>query len=276
MDNLFIMRNLFLTIVLLAFLRLDAQIVFSEIMYNDPGYGLDSLEFVELYNYTDEPIDLTNYQFTDGITFTFPPYTLESESYVVVCKFASTLKRVFELSDDNLFAWSDTGSVSLNNDGEILQFSDAQGNVIDEIEYFPTADWHQAQVNGFGYSLQFCDYSLDNNNGSNWSASNQVGDFQYTGNDPFITGVLTTFDVYATPKSGCFATSDIFKQNQPSLFYPNPFKNYLTIPQSSKVYSISGQLLIENKQKSDVDTSDWPSGVYFLKVENSIYKMVKI
>ena len=269
------MNRCLLVFLFYTVFRLDAQIVFSEIMYNDPGSGVDSLEFVEFYNHSSQPIDLTNYSISDGVSFTFPQYTLASESYVVVCKFPQTLKNVFGLSDDDLFGWSDTGSVSLNNNGEILQLSDANGLIIDEVEYFPTDEWHQEKVDGFGHSLEFCDYTLDNNIGSSWFASQQVGNFTYTGVDTSNTNQTSSFSVYATPKTGCFETSFIFEKNHSPVFYPNPFQDELTVPQNSAIYSLSGQLINDETFQQKMDTSDLIPGIYLLKINNRFFKVIK-
>ena len=105
---------------------------------------------------------------------------------------------MFGLSDSDLFGWSNTGSVSLNNNGEILQLSDANGLIIDEVEYFPTDEWHQEKVDGFGHSLEFCDYTLDNDIGSSWFASQQVGNFAYTGVDHRYKSNIKLFGLYYT------------------------------------------------------------------------------
>ena len=270
------MKYYLLAITFFVCCKIEAQIVFSEIMYNDPGGGVDSLEFVEFYNYSDQPIDMTNYSISDGVSFTFPQYSLASESYVVVCKFPQTLKNVFNLSDNDVFGWSDTGSVSLNNNGEILQLSDANGQIVDEVEYFPTNEWHQQEVDGFGHSLEFCDYTLDNNIGSHWFASSEIGDFTYNGPDTSNTNQTLSFSVYATPKTGCFQTSDIFEKNNPYVFYPNPFKDELIVPQKSAIYSLNGQLIISETFQHKMDTSNLMVGVYLLKINNRFFKVVKL
>ncbi|MDP4281463.1 MAG: lamin tail domain-containing protein, partial [Bacteroidota bacterium] len=50
----------------------NAKIVISEIMYNPPESGQDSLEFIELYNNDTAAINLHNYYFSNGIQYTFP------------------------------------------------------------------------------------------------------------------------------------------------------------------------------------------------------------
>src|SRR5262245_43274170 len=69
---------------------LDAQII-NEIMYHPreesaPGVEDKRLEWIELYNPDADPVDLSGYTFTRGISFTFPLGTfLEGRSFLVVC-----------------------------------------------------------------------------------------------------------------------------------------------------------------------------------------------
>ena len=61
-------------------------VVINEIMYNPISLD-DNDEYVELHNHGDEPVDLSNWQFNDGITFIFPyPTTLPAGGYIVVAK----------------------------------------------------------------------------------------------------------------------------------------------------------------------------------------------
>ena len=87
---------LFLVAVLMTSRAYSQELVITEIMYNDPSTGGagDSLEFVEIYNNTADPYDMTGYQLTTAITFTFPSFTLQPYSYVVVAK-NSTLAQTY-------------------------------------------------------------------------------------------------------------------------------------------------------------------------------------
>ena len=270
------MDKIFILIFLIFFtLSSYSQIVFSEILYDDPGYGQDSLEFIELYNFSNQDIDVTNFSFTDGVTFTFPEYTLKSQSYVVICKYPDVIQSVFDISSENIFAWSETGSIALNNDGEILQFSDDLGNIIDELEFTPTAEWYSAKSAGWGWSIEFCDYNLDNSIGANWSPAEESVNYQYVGNDPFITGMLTTFNINATPGTGCFETVTINKYNN-MVFQGSIFVNeQINIPKNSKVFNINGKLIYSSHTPISINTSGLSKGVYILQSPTYISKLIK-
>ncbi len=67
------------------------DIVINEIMY-DPISLDDNDQYVELYNKGTNTIDLSGWQFTSGISFSFPPSTLMApDSYLVVAKSAANL-----------------------------------------------------------------------------------------------------------------------------------------------------------------------------------------
>ncbi len=55
-------------------------------MYN-PLSGNDDLEYVELLNITDNPINLTNWKFDRGIDMTFGNVTIQPRSTLVVVRF---------------------------------------------------------------------------------------------------------------------------------------------------------------------------------------------
>ncbi len=61
-------------------------VVISEIMYNHPSFN-DDLEYVELLNITDNPINLTNWKFDRGIDMTFGNVTIQPRSTLVVVRF---------------------------------------------------------------------------------------------------------------------------------------------------------------------------------------------
>lgn len=91
------MRTLFATLLLWAICACTAfaqtpKIVITEIMYNSPESGTDSLEFIELYNNEDTAVILTGYTFSSGVQFTFPADTLQAGAYVVIAVDSVALK----------------------------------------------------------------------------------------------------------------------------------------------------------------------------------------
>ncbi len=61
-------------------------VMISEIMYAPPGAN-DDLEFIELLNLTDSPINLASWKFDEGVDFTFGNVTIQPRSTLVVVRF---------------------------------------------------------------------------------------------------------------------------------------------------------------------------------------------
>ena len=141
------------------------DLVINEIFYNVPGSD-DNYEFVEIFNAGTTAVDLTDFSFT-GFDFTFPTYSLAAGGYVVVGSNATALTNDFGLDAANVF--ERTGG-ALGNGGELLQLLDANGNVLDEVNYDDEGGWPNA-ADGNGPSLILCDPATDNNDPTNWLVS---------------------------------------------------------------------------------------------------------
>jgi len=126
-----------------------AQVVITEINYNDPSAGGtgDSLEFVEIYNMGNGSIDMTSYMLRSGITFTFPSTILPATSYLVIARNMNAVQNFYGIT--NVLQW-DAGQ-NLSNAGEAIVLADADTITIDSVRYFNTTPWPTA-ANGTGAS----------------------------------------------------------------------------------------------------------------------------
>ncbi|CAG5081381.1 lamin tail domain-containing protein [Parvicella tangerina] len=140
------------------------NLVISEIMYNPPESGTDSLEFIEIYNAGATSVDLTDFYFDQGVVFTFPSVTLAASDYIVVCIDSLAIDNNFGVA---AYEWT---AGALSNGGEDIVLKDNFGVTIDSVDYKNTSTWSTA-ANGGGPSLVLCDVFSDNNDGANWSAS---------------------------------------------------------------------------------------------------------
>lgn len=140
------------------------DVVINELMYN-PGTGNQLDEFLELYNTTGSPVDISGWSFTSGIVLTFPPGTnIPANGYMVISpSIAQTLSTYFVVSSFNY-----TGNLS--NGGETVTLVDGSLTEMDTVNYDDISPWPTAP-DGNGHSLELKDPSLDNNVASNWSAS---------------------------------------------------------------------------------------------------------
>lgn len=143
----------------------DRSVVINEIMYNPPG-GSDSLQFVELFNRGQSPVDLSGWTFTKGIKFNFQKgAALPAESYLVICKEPAAFAAHYE-------GVSAIGPFSgrLSHKSEQLELSDASGRVVDALTYSDAAPWPTAS-DGYSSSLERICPDAESDLPDNWSAS---------------------------------------------------------------------------------------------------------
>jgi len=158
-----------------------ADIVITEIMYNSPEAGTDTLEFIELYNKSASNINLLGYSFTSGVEFTFPGYNLGAGEYVMVAVDSVAFENVFGLP---AFQWT---AGALSNSGELIELSNAAGDVVDAVDFSDGGAWPSAP-DGNGSSLVLCDVDADNNDGANWQAASTA-----------VGVVINGLDLFANP-----------------------------------------------------------------------------
>lgn len=139
-------------------------IVIHEIHYNDEDKNQPT-EFIELYNAGHNEVDLSAWQFTDGVQFTFPAgTTLSPQRYLVIA--ASPTDVLSKFGVTALGPW--TGKLS--NLGEKIILRNASGNVVDEVDYqvgFPWPTVGDAPYN----SIELVGAEFDNDLGSSWRSS---------------------------------------------------------------------------------------------------------
>src|SRR6266850_6131308 len=62
------------------------SVVINEVMYHPPA-DLDDLQYVELFNSGTNTIDLAQWSFSHGVSFTFPAETrIDPGGFLVVCR----------------------------------------------------------------------------------------------------------------------------------------------------------------------------------------------
>lgn len=180
---------------LLTLMSLRAQIVITEIMYNPPPSGTDSLEYVEVFNNSGMPVNLSGWNFTQGFNFTFADGTvIPPGGYLVIAQNAPYFESKFG------FAPLAMGpSSALTNTGEDIELRDAQGTVKDYVDYKPADPW-PAAANGGGPSLVLCDPNSDNSVGGAWQAAGTATNI--------VLGGITVFGNPGAP-SDCGAGSPL-------------------------------------------------------------------
>ncbi len=139
-------------------------LVFTEIMYNPPESGEDSLEFIEIYNNGQDTVDMENFYFSAGIEFTFPMVEILPDSFLLVAKDSLAMQGTF-----GAIAWQwDAGALS--NGGEEIELKDLYDNVVDYVDYDDNPPW-DTLADGQGPSLTLCNPDQDNALPESWTHS---------------------------------------------------------------------------------------------------------
>lgn len=144
--------------------RARAAIVINEIHY-DPDVKTEHVEFIELFNAGSNTVNLTGWQLSGAVTFTFAgDAQLLPGGYVVVAQNPSALQAKF--GANALGPWTGV----LANEGEKISLLDAAGNVADEVSYLLGFPWPTVG-DAPGYSIELANPALDNDLGGNWRTS---------------------------------------------------------------------------------------------------------
>ena len=158
---------------------LIGDIVVNELMYK-PISGDDDAQYIELYNKGTNTISLANWQFTAGVTFTFPPNAaLAPNSYLVVARNLTNLLSLYT----NLSTSNTLGNYSgkLSHNGERVALAMPQSfygsNTIlvveDEVTYSTGGRWGQWAAGG-GSSLELIDPRSNHRLAANWGDSDET------------------------------------------------------------------------------------------------------
>ncbi|MGI8603049.1 MAG: lamin tail domain-containing protein [Verrucomicrobiales bacterium] len=172
-----------------------SAIVFNEIMFHAPptlevpaGGGNPAVPFsespeqwVELFNRSNQPVNLTGWRLDEGIDFRFQLNTfIPAGGFLVVAKDPAALQAKYP----GLAALGPFDN-KLSHSGERLILRDANDNPADTLHYFDDGRWPEAADAG-GASLELRDPRADNSAGEAWAASNETGrtawrTYSYTG-----------------------------------------------------------------------------------------------
>jgi len=150
--------------VTLAVNDVARTVVINEFHYN-PSFNPIRESFVELYNDTDNTIDLSNWRVRGGIDFFFPQNTfIAPREFIVLAEDPATIQSRYGVTAFG--PWSG----GLNNDGEEITLRDALNTVVDRVDFQNEFPWPIAP-DGNGPSAQLVHPSLDNDLGSSWRSA---------------------------------------------------------------------------------------------------------
>ncbi|HEV2691511.1 MAG TPA: lamin tail domain-containing protein [Verrucomicrobiae bacterium] len=169
------------------------DIVINELMY-DPISGNDDDQYVELYNQGTNVVNLSGWQFTSGITFTFPTNTtLSPGGYLVVARNQTNLFAKYPNLNNANTVGNYTGKLS--HSGELVALAKPEvfngTNAIfveaDEVTYGTGGRWGEWSGGG-GSSLELVDPHANHRLAANWADSDESQKSIWTNIE--TTGVL--------------------------------------------------------------------------------------
>jgi len=243
-------------------------VVITEIMYNSPESGTDSLEFIELSNPNpDNERSLSGHYFSQGIEFIFPNgYLIGPGAHVVIAKDSVAFENAFNVV---AFQWTNS---ALSNTGEAIVLKNGQDQTIDSVNYGVSFPW-PTEANGNGASLVLCNDTLDNDGPDNWVAATTDAGFS-------VNGIA----VFANANADCNGLTGIKTYTKQKLnIYPNPSTGnfLLTVPEgfetgnyAMEILNLNGQILLQKRlnitaTKQISIRSNLGTGVYLLLLKGN-------
>ena len=140
-------------------------------------------DYVELFNYGTEDLDLTGWSLTDGedaFDGSFDGYDLPAGGYLLL----AGEDPFFNEDGDEFYAGEDIDNslffdISLSTSSDVIMLLDSDGNEVDMVVYDNDFGWPSG--NSFrGQAAELSDPMSDNNDPINWSASNAEGTYMFT------------------------------------------------------------------------------------------------
>ncbi len=149
------------------------SIIINEINYNSSDV-FDPDDWVELYNASDDTVDLGNWILKDendyhaylmDVNTLLPP-----NEYLVLCKNTVSFVSFFP----NMLKYVGDLGFGFSGGGEVVRLYNPQGELVDAVEYNDVLPW-PLSADGDGPTLELVHPSLDNSLGENWEASEGYG-----------------------------------------------------------------------------------------------------
>lgn len=242
----------------------------TEINYNDPGAGTDSLEYIEIKNLDANAINIGGWKFNSGVTYTFPSGSqIQGGQYLVFSRFPTAIQTYYGKSST---AWDANQGLN-NTGGETIALVNASNVTINAVTYNNVAPW-DTTANGGGHSLVLCNENADNSQPINWSASID------------LVGTYIGVSIYGSPAGPCILVGlNEIKSNDFALAaYPNPSSDRVNVAfisanrnhYSVKIVDVTGRVLntvsgnaIAGENHIDMNVSTLSNGLYMIVVESA-------
>ncbi|MCX6181512.1 MAG: CotH kinase family protein [Bacteroidetes bacterium] len=227
---------------------------------NDIATAAKDLEFIELKNTGNVPLNLSGLYFSGGIDYSFPEGTVIQPGALIVL---SSQDSVFKANYK--FSSFDEYDRNLSDGGDELLLKLANGDTLINVNYLNDSPW-PTQANGFGPSIvpTLVNPIGNQNDGTKWVASYAVNGSPGA-DEPLVNSSADVQNVYAK-------------------IYPNPFNDVVVVELSSSS-SNEYEVLIQNALGESVQrtlvygstaqtltVNELPQGVYFMSISNLNFK----
>lgn len=178
----------------------NSGLIISEIMYH-PRFTND-LEFIELFNASILPEDLSGYRLTGDIHYTFPTnVTLPAGGYLVVARKPALLQQAYGIT--GVYGpWVGADTNALSDGSGVVRLWNRNGGLPLEVHYKATSPWPLA-ADGNGHSLVLARPSYGQDNVKAWAASDRIGGspggWDSVGPEPLRNVVINEFLANSDP-----------------------------------------------------------------------------
>ncbi|MFC2083671.1 lamin tail domain-containing protein, partial [Bacteroidota bacterium] len=176
------------------------DLIINEIMYEPDS---DNSEFIEIFNPSNEFINIGGWSFIDGsgkITeLKCYSYEIAPNNYFILTADSVLFLNYEHLDNNDLITITNDSDLGLSNEGELLLVKDLWENTIDSIAYNP--NWHNKQIKfSRNKSLERINPYLNSQLESNWSTSvNELGATPGETNSIFLEKKTTVTKLSITP-----------------------------------------------------------------------------
>lgn len=287
------MKKIGLTIIsFFTFLTVSkSQIAITEFMSNAIAEDSAS-EWVELFNYSSNSVDINGWSLvdedSDSILISNSSFVIPSGGYVLLASSKDSIElRWFGGSVQSNILDYDYGKMAIANSGDELILKNNLGAVVWSLAY------SNDEIKGVA---TFLEYSTDFNTVQTvWGSKTSPGIIR-SGNDVGLTSegyagdtlIVDTLnvnnlngDIQGSPLAGQYTvigSSSINDWNDEEyVIFPNPFKNEIRFSKNSSgiIYNLGGTIVKQFDNIKSISVSELESGVYFIKTNDSIKKMIK-
>lgn len=158
-------------------------------------------EFIELFNGGALEVNLGGWRFSRGVDLTLGEGVLPAGGFLVVASDREAFLAKHPEVTNVVGGWSG----NLSNHGEELRLENAQGELVDRVDFATEGDWARRQrgeedrghrgwkwlspADGLGHSLERRNPFLDLNQGQNWAASESPGGTPGEANSVFSANI---------------------------------------------------------------------------------------